>query len=1246
MAQSGDFVSDVGIAAGTGVGGETAFGAGGLGHHGFVVMAQSGDFVSDVGIAADTGVGGETILSAGGSGDRGFIAMTQCGDDLNVTVAAVAGVSNGTGCGAVCFHGHGCVAVAQGRYVVAGVAVMAALAGVVGETAFGTGGLRHNGLVFMAQGFDDFHIVDAADGAGNGDGTGLGTGSLHSDGGGAVTQRFGLITDVAVAAGAGVGSEAIFSAGRLGHHGVVVMARSGDFVSDVGIAADTGVGGETVLGAGGLGHHGFVVMAQGLDDFHMAVAADGAGGGHRAVFGTGSLHSDGGGAVLAGGGDLFAVSIAAAAAGIGPDAIPGAGGLGNSAVIVVARSSDFVGYIAVAAGAGIGGVAVFGAGGSSDGCFIAVTGSGDLFPVAVAAVVTGVGNGTVFGAGCLRGHRLIIMVAGIGISFGGDLDVLVNRAFAPGEGELHIAAAVGAGEGDQAAVGDAGDDSLGIILDFEGEAAAGGEVSLLAVSQQSKLQLGGVLAEDLMEAGSVQGVGRRLGNGDPDGDFLVDPHLSGAGGAVDGGSPLPVFGAVGGVVQVSGGAAGGLQPDGRCVVGHSGSLAGAGLQCVGIGAANVAAVVGEGEAGAAAGGGPDSVGIVQLNVAVGVGDGTGGDRGGVDGNGLPALAAGIVQVGDQIAAGDIVLADEEVLAVVLEGIHPDIDGLFLISGAACYQGVLGVFRDLFLADQENAEAVGGKGNGAVVGGLDYGDPGDGIAVLRGPENRGGSDTGGDGQGHHGFGAFRVTGHPDVIADTAAHQGGSLLIGGAVGADAACGETGGAGGRYFHGNTGGGIRKDLVPDLDLELGSQTLVCDLDRIASGGVHIIAGDGSSGGDILGLASGLKRDSQIQFVTGEIGGAAGNCQFGLGNGKFTADSLVNGIAAGVDTLGIIGGEADAVGIDADSHSGTLTGGAAGGAGGGGGQITGAQMGEIQHLADGCQIVVVLPAGTGLVGIVPVGTVGELSGSHSHGGTLGIVVIAAGVILVIVAVEECNVHFLSHLVDGIAPVGCPAVVVAVVEQRLMGNDQQRPVLVQGSGIRLEVFDGLRNRSGETLGSAVIAAGGVIETGIVAVIGTQVAHAQGVDVVVAVVLGAVDAVAACAVNQTAFFIDAGTVTVMVGPDIVDRHGAVAQSGTDVAGNLGRIAGVLGGICVDGESIAAACDAGDGKTGILECGHDSLDGAFLVVAGTGVQITENDRSVNGIGILRCGYMHGQHGEDRCQNQQQGKDASGLFEYVHK
>ena len=226
-----------------------------------------------------------------------------------------------------------------------------------------------------------------------------------------------------------------------------------------------------------------------------------------------------------------------------------------------------------------------------------------------------------------------------------------------------------------------------------------------------------------------------------------------------------------------------------------------------------------------------------------------------------------------------------------------------------------------------------------------------------------------------------------------------------------------------------------------------------------------------------------------------------GFGCGFFhccmlTHYGLIQSIVAGVDTVCIISSIVDGILIDSDAYHNALTGSAGGGAGAGGGQIAAAHMGEVQgHLfrrqIHGGQIPLAHI-------VIPVPLVGSGNG---HLAALGVVIVACLIVLMVVAVEESNIHGLCHFVDGVAPILCPGIVITVVVKGLVRNDKQGAVLLQLGSICLEVCDGFGNSGGKAVGHTVVGALGIVEACLIAVIAAQVAHAQRIDIVIAVVVG-------------------------------------------------------------------------------------------------------------------------------------------------
>ena len=378
------------------------------------------------------------------------------------------------------------------------------------------------------------------------------------------------------------------------------------------------------------------------------------------------------------------------------------------------------------------------------------------------------------------------------------------------------------------------------------------------------------------------------------------------------------------------------------------------------------------------------------------------------------------------------------------------------------------------------------------------------------------------------------------------------------------------------------------------------------------------------------------------------------------TLDGLVHGIAAGVQAVLVIGLQHQAILINDDRNGSAQTGGAGGGAGGGGLQVAGAHMGEVQSLILSHQIAVVLPTGTSLIVIVP-----AVSGCHGHNGTLAIIIVRCLVILMVVTVEEDNVHLRGNLVNGIKPGFCPGVVITVVVQRLMGGDQQGLGLVQLGCVGLEVGNSLFNSGGKAIGNTVIGAGGIVKASLITVVAAQVTHAQGVDIVIVVVRSAVNAVITGAVGQMALLVQEHLVrgivvniTVMVRPDKVYIHRGITQAAAalDIANEGIGIAIILGAVRIDRECVATAGDRGIRHAGILKGRHDRLKLILLVVTAVGMQIAEHDRRIHrrlggciirsvGLHEQAAEVAHGQNAQDQHQCQQHAKQTLTKTYFSH-
>ena len=449
---------------------------------------------------------------------------------------------------------------------------------------------------------------------------------------------------------------------------------------------------------------------------------------------------------------------------------------------------------------------------------------------------------------------------------------------------------------------------------------------------------------------------------------------------------------------------------------------------------------------------------------------------------------------------------------------------------------------------------------------------------------------------------------------------------------------GAVGLHRHGN-----RRGIAANgIGIHTGSIIAVVHQDILLTGGNggslapdlagffrNSLFGNGLFGDSFLG--NGLFGDSFLGnglFGDGHFGDSfLGNGGFGnLGQnnrGVITGNGNIQGIVAGVNAAAVIGGITDGIRIDQHGNRSADTGGGAVGSGGLGFQITRTDVGKIQNHRLGIAAAV---------------------RADGHGAALGVIIVACLVISMVVAEEECHVHIQCNSIDGRCPLVSMAVVVTVVQQGLMGSDQQRTVLVHFGSICLEIGNGGFHRRGKAIGCTVAQ-----EACTVTVVGGSICHAQHIDVVVAVICSAQDAVGACAVCHVAGLIDGGgaifldRIAVMVGPDKVDINGGIVQTAgaADGIGQGGSVAGVLvetgvAGIVVDGKCVAAAGDGSVGDTRLLQSAHQRVQHIRLVVAFIAVQIAEqNSRIHDSAG--GCLGIHGHHREDQNKRQQSRKES---------
>ena len=393
----------------------------------------------------------------------------------------------------------------------------------------------------------------------------------------------------------------------------------------------------------------------------------------------------------------------------------------------------------------------------------------------------------------------------------------------------------------------------------------------------------------------------------------------------------------------------------------------------------------------------------------------------------------------------------------------------------------------------------------------------------------------------------------------------------------------------HGGRTGGEHGDHGLGLDLDL---FLIILLELLLSLG-------GGFGSCLGGSLSG----SFGRCLSGGLGG-----DLGLG-GEGTGHVLIESEIAGVCAVGVVGGVLDAVLVDGHGNGSALTGVAVAVCRG---QVACADVGEVQGL---------LAAGAGL-------------GLDGHGRTLGEVVVASLVMAVVMAEEVGNVHIGCDLVDGLEPLQSVAVVAAALEQGHVGHNEQGLGVIQTLGCCHEISNGL--------GDLCVR----VEAAVVTVVGAQVSHAQGVDIVVVVIGIAVDAVLACAVGQMAGLVQCDLIggvvvsaAVVIGPNVADRD--LTQNILDITGKGIGIAG--GDALVAGEQVAAADDGADRQIVILDGGQNALQGALLFVAGAGVQISEDDCSVQRrCRILCCQRTERDHTDQHCRTQQKRHD---FFQSLH-
>ena len=828
----------------------------------------------------------------------------------------------------------------------------------------------------------------------------------------------------------------------------------------------------------------------------------------------------------------------------------------------MAQSGNLVGNVGLAAGAGVGGVTDILTGGSGHNSAVAVAQRSNLVGNVGLAAGAGIGGeASVLAGGC--GHNSAVAVT-------------------DGRDDLGIAFTAVAGVGNQAVLGAGGSHDVGLVDMLAG----GGDGLGVAFAADT-----GVNGIALLHAGGLHGLsGVAVAQS---GDLVSNVSL-----AADAG--------VGGVTVLGAGGSGG---NSAVAVTQSGDHLGNGL------AADAADLGLQAVLGA---GGSHDVGLVDMLAGGGddLGIGVGADGTGVD------LAAVLCTGGRSLGAG-VAVADGRDLLNGLGAAGTDGgDGAILGAGGSHGDGLKAVLVGSLLGLHKEGQPV---IHGAHLGGVDHLE----LAVIQADGIVVAGAAAADRQdllivlGLHApavvDGAAAGLSHSQLGVGAAVGSAGGPQIGAGLGIvqeEVAAAGGGGPGqrqivaddvgavviGLHLNGH-GGGI---AAHGEGADIGGIVAVVDQHIALTGGdglglaPDLAARHGNIGG--LGLGSlglgGLRLRSLGHSGLRDLG------RLGLGGGMVTGHGDVQSITAGVDAGVGVGRVLDGILIEHHGHDGVAAGAGGGvGAGGGGLSVAGADVCKVQHHVLGVAAAV---------------------GADGHGAALGVVVIAGLVILVIVAEEVGNIHALCHFVDG----GCPqigmAVVVAVVQQGLVGHDQQGLALVQSGNVVLKPSDILLDH------------GGAVQAGVIAVIGAGVGHTQQIDVVVAVVVSAVDAVIACAVDQMAGLVQQRNavllngVAVMVGPDIVDGDGGIAQGIMDVAGDGAGIAGILAAVLIDREGIAAAGDGGDGQTGVFQGTKEAVDVALLVIALAGVQVGENDGGIDG--RIGCGqHIHRDQGEHHHENE---------------
>ena len=411
------------VAAVASIGDGTILRAGCIHSDCLVFMAQCLDFIRCIAVTTDSAsAGGEASLGAGGLGYNGLIVVTGSGNHFGVSVAAMAGIGDGTILSAGCIYSDCFMFVTQCLNFIRHIAVITDRASIGGEACLGAGGLGYNGIITMPQccGFI-CSIAVIALAAGIDSAASFCTGRCSSNTNVIMTQSFCLVTNIAVTTDStGIGGAATFQAGGLQNIShIIVITGSTDNLS-VGIAADTGIGNGSILAAGCINGNRLMAVAQCFSLVGIiGITTDSTTIGGIATLQTGRFHDLCTILMIAGSRNRFGIVIAAVA-GVGNRTIYTTCGINCFADVFMTSCFCFVGNIAFATNvAGMGGKSCFLAGRFGNNRIVAVTGGRNHFCISITAVA-GIDSSTDFSTSrCLRGGfmgmpqslRIVILIA-------------------------------------------------------------------------------------------------------------------------------------------------------------------------------------------------------------------------------------------------------------------------------------------------------------------------------------------------------------------------------------------------------------------------------------------------------------------------------------------------------------------------------------------------------------------------------------------------------------------------------------------------------------------------------------------------------------------------------------------------------------------------------------------------------------------------------------------------------------------